>query len=145
VIALPDMSLWEARLRSQVPALRFVGGAADIQAAVDQVIAVPACFLVPASSTSLGVNRMAQVVSQHVEHRVDVALCVRNVNDARGEAALETLNALRPQVISALYAWQPETLLEPIEYNGGQLVNFDDSLLWWVDQYTTRQHFRGGA
>jgi hypothetical protein len=82
---------------------------------------------------------------QKVGATLGIALVVRNYRGECGEAGKEDLNrflgALRDRVIG----WTPELPgARPFQFVQGDLVDYDDATLLWVDVYTT-QHFIGAG
>lgn len=136
----------EARLAAQsMPPLRFVGKAAEIEAAMKQgrgVPASPAAYVVPISDRAAR-NRAATVVTvQELTTVFGVVIAVRELADAAGGLAAETLDTVRKAVRADLVGWVPEDGDDPIEYQSGDLVALANGVTWWLDQYVTRSHLR---
>jgi hypothetical protein len=128
-----------ARIRDQVPALKRVAGAADFAAAAPDAKQLPAAFVV-ALSDRAGPNRLAvQATEQLMDARFGVIVAAQNLRDPRGEQAAVELRALRAAVAGALLGWTPDgETLEPIEFAAGRMLQLDNLVLWWQDDYTTR-------
>jgi len=124
------------RLNTHVTALRQTGGAADLAAARDDLRIAPAAYVIPLRETP-GRNELGEAIWQRVTVRLGLVLAVRNVRDARGEAAAEDLEALRQSVRAALLGWAPAMGHDPLEYGGGRLLALTNAILWWQDDFTT--------
>jgi len=120
-----------ARLRS-VPALRLVGGAADLATARNQQPkTVPAALVVTSEAARLPAGASGGQLIQQVEVTLNVVLFVRNVaQQDSGAAARAEMDALVATVRGALLNWTPAAAFEPIHlrasrdeaYELGQLV-----------------------
>lgn len=131
-----DLSAIIARLQAQVTGLKSVGGAADLNAAINSVLAMPSAFVMPvreAASHGDTLQRTHQVISQ----TFGVVLVLSNKRDASGYAAQLDLAALRAQVKTALIGWIPSAASDqPTHFMGGQLLSMDgDGRLWWMDEF----------
>lgn len=126
----------QAQLRT-VAGLKLVGGAADFERAQMGLTTMPAAFVIPARE-SAGDNAFGnQIVQQTVAATFTVALAVRNLADAEGAAALESLEPVRVAVRDALLNFVPEDCTDGCEYDSGELVAFANGVLWWADAYRT--------
>lgn len=130
------------RLRAQVPCLKAVGGAADLDAALAGAVAVPAAFVVPVSDEA-GPHALVGRYAETTQQVFGVMLAVANLRDARGAAALASLAPMRDAVRCALAGWVPdEATGEPVSKGRGQLLRFDgDGRLWWMDQFHWKSYF----
>ncbi len=126
-----------ARLREQCAPLRLVGGAAQLERAIEALTTAPAAFVLPARESAADSPFMDQVVQQEVRSEFTVVLAVRNLADDAGSAAREELEPVREAVRVALLGWVPEDATSGCEFVGGELAQFKDSLLWWADTFAT--------
>jgi hypothetical protein len=124
-------------LRDAVPSLKLVGGAAQFERAFTGLTTLPAVFVLPAKEAADTSPFMDQVVEQMVASEFAVLIAVRNLADDEGAAAVESLEPVRVAVRDALLAWQPATDYNGCEYRAGDLVAFDNGVLWWQDSYAT--------
>lgn len=131
-----DLSLVCDRLRAEVAQLKVVGGPAELETVREQTPALPAAYVIPARETA-DVNEFAnQVTEQDVSLEFEVAIGVRNLADADGEAALQSLRPVRGAIRAALLGWAADADSYNIEYARGELAAFDgDGVLWWTDTY----------
>lgn len=132
-----DISPIVARLEAQLlPSLGWVaiGGAADLDAAIDNTAGTPAAYVLPLAERA-GESYLAGMQAQPLLLTFAVCVCVQNVRDPRGAAAQSDLQLRRDQVKAALIGW---TLSDAaVAYREGQLLRFDAGRLWWLDTYTT--------
>lgn len=126
-----------ARLQSQIPELKLVGGAAEFQAASESnPKAAPAVFVFTADENP-GRSPDVPMVIQRVAVRVSVVWCIKNVADATGSAGAIDMDALRSAGKAALLGWQPEPGCDPLERGPGRLLMFRDGYQWWQDIWLT--------
>lgn len=124
------------RVRTEVPALKLVGGAADFQTASENKPTVtPACFVIPLEDYPGPSNTTS--LTQRVEASVGIVLVVRNVTDNKGDAARQDLEVLRGTVKGKLLGWEPAEGCDPYERGPGRLMAFKDGHMWWLDIYKT--------
>lgn len=126
-----------ARLTASVPMLKLIGGAAQFQTAAESLPkGTPAAFVIPLEENP-GSNAMGDMVIQRVAVTFGVILVVRNVSDAKGEAARQGMETLRATVKAALLGWQPSPEFDPLERGRSGLLTFKESHMWWQDIYLT--------
>lgn len=130
-----------ARLTDQVSLCRSIGGAADLAAIDDGLVATPALFLLPARESASDMNFAGDTI-QRVNASFFVALAVSNEGSAQGEGALGDLEPFRDQVKGALLGWVPASSFDPVAYVGGALVSFGDATLVWLDEFKTAYFIR---
>lgn len=124
------------RLKSQCPLLKDVGGAADFAAAQEGLRnKVPAAFVVPLAEMATRNSAATMVVRQQVTQQVAVILAVSNLKDARGENALNDLHQVREQVFEKILGWAPPGTDSVMEFSGGRLLEMDNHVVWWQDDY----------
>lgn len=137
-----DVPAWIQRLRDQATSFRQFGGAADLATAQDATVTMPSGYVYPVAETAEGSDTGTEVISQRVTARVAVAIAAKNLRDARGDAALADLAALRQEILSALLGWTPNGEFTPVQFARGQLVKFSNAVLWWQDEFTTQFYRR---
>lgn len=122
----------EARLRSQVPLLRLVGNAADLQTALKSAPnAVPAAFVLRSERGDEPAGYSGTALVQNIRVAVQVVLWVRNYAvSGTGSGARADMDALQTQVRQALINWTPASAFDVLSleaerdeaYDGGNLV-----------------------
>jgi hypothetical protein len=138
-----DPQLAIVRIAEQVPALNSVKGAADFGAAgANGVKQLPSAFVVPLAETP-GEQQLASMATQQsVRALFGVIFAAQNLRDARGEKALDSIIALRTAVFTAVYGWQPSADFDPCEFAGGRILQLDNQVLWWQDDFVTQSIIR---
>lgn len=125
------------RLRDQCPVgtFRQIGGAAELDAAIQSAPVTPSAFVMPLADRADDPH-LASYHLQHVMRHFSVVLCIANRADATGDAAAADLAAKRRAVRLALAAWAPDdTTGDAIAFSGGRVLRFADGRLWWADEY----------
>lgn len=131
-----DLSQITARLKAQLGNLRTVGDSADLDAAMNGVVAVPAAFVVPWADAASDLG-MPGSTGQRVVQTFSVVHVLSNRRDAQGSAAMVDLHAHRMALRTALVGWVPDADNgEPVTYTSGRLLKMDgDGRLWWGDEF----------
>lgn len=121
-----------------------VGGAVEYFAARESLKRSPAAFVLPAKDTAAANAFATEEIDQRVTARFGVIIAVKNVRDARGEAAMADLTPLRQAVWERLLGWIAAEGFSPCTYGGGRLLDLDEGaqVLWWVDEFDTDYHVR---
>lgn len=130
-----------ARLSAQVSALKTVAGTAEFAGAETAPKQLPACYVIPLVEKASG-NDLETGVEQHVVVRFGVAIAIRNVKDARGQAGQAALKTVRDAISAALLGWEPATGYDPVLFGSGQLIKLGNSVLWWQDEFVTGYYRR---
>lgn len=142
MIVLLDLEWIITRLETEVPTLKFAGGAADLASASASLKQTPSVFVIPVSDRASGNTTGTMVVSQNNVSRFAVVSAARNLRDARGEKAQGNLRSVRTSILTALHGWQPDADFDPIEYGGGRLLQLTNQVLWWQDEFLTTNLLR---
>lgn len=116
---------------------RLIGGAADFQKAVEnKPTATPALFVLTMGEKAKPPST-ANVLIQHVDAQLGIVMVVRNVADNTGQAAGIEMEALRLALKDALFGWQPASQYNPLERDQGNLMDYREGHLWWLDTFNT--------
>ncbi|MBF0155144.1 MAG: hypothetical protein HQM03_22060 [Magnetococcales bacterium] len=126
-------SIIEERIRTQIPGLRQVAGAAGLGTIGTGRVIPPAAFVVEAANTA----GEAIEGSQQVTESIAVVVVVDNRRDPRGADASDTCRQWRDQVSAALLGWRPSPAHDPITYIRGSLVALTETTLSWQELYQT--------
>jgi hypothetical protein len=126
-----------AHLKAQVPSLKKVGMAMDLNAAMNETKQFPCAFVMSIAETGAANRYMTGAVAQKRTQRIAVLLAVRNVRDATGQAADTDMDALRSQTDAALFGWQANDTHSPLVFSAGKIMGLINGNLWWQDEYTT--------
>ncbi len=131
----------ETRLAS-VSALKKIAGAADFASAgLNLKGKLPAAYVIPLAERA-GENSLVSAVSQRTEARFGVVLAISNLRDARGQNAQGDLAPLRAAVMAVLLGWQPGPDYDPVVFGSGRLLQLQDGVLWWQDEFVTAYYLR---
>jgi hypothetical protein len=137
-VELFDPQLVIARLASEVPALRKVAGSADFAGAAPDLKQTPAAYVIELSNRAEPNSLATIAVSQQNTVLFGVILAVQNLRDATGQKAGTDMRLLREAVMTALIGWEPDPDYDVLEYSAGRLLQLDNLVLWWQDDYFTR-------
>lgn len=123
------------RLRERLTDFADVGGAAELDAAIAALPAVPVAFAFPLAEGGEAPQWAGQP-SQRVTQTFGVVLVVQNLADPAGGAAQSDLAEKRRQVRAALRGWEPvEGSGDACQFVSGRLLRFEAGRLWWVDEF----------
>ncbi|MBS0370757.1 MAG: hypothetical protein JSS57_16350 [Proteobacteria bacterium] len=128
-----DLSAFVDRLKA-AGAFRVVGGAAEFSAVADTAPPTPCIYALPMGERAQP-NALLGAISQRTICRIGLLIGTRNVRDASGQAAADSLSALRAAALDSVLGWQPTADATPVEFREGRLMRFADGVLWWQDDY----------
>ena len=132
-----DTGLVEQRLKTMVPELRQVGGAADYAAVQDlRGFATPSAFVIFAGeSGGTGPGPRGARVQPAVT-RFGVALAVRNYRPGAGYQLGDELRKVLGLTRSALIGWVPPTPgATALVWEAGEVMDYDHSTVLYVESY----------
>jgi len=130
-----------ARLQSQCPGLRFVGGALDLEESTLLSATYPAAFVIPLSESAED-NQFAGSHLQNLTQQWGVLLAVKAVRTTASDQSAE-LQTLRLQIRAALIGWTPSAERTEFNFTSGSLLGADAGMLLWQDEFTTTQIITG--
>lgn len=137
-----DLDVIVARLRAQVSGLKAVGGAADLDAAIEGAVSTPSGFVIPLAERAERIDIIG-FHEQLITQAFGVILVITNRRDVTGAAALSDLAPLRVAARDALAGWAPTSEGLPVEITGGRLLSLDASgRLWWADEFELKTYYR---
>lgn len=126
------------RLKSTLPDLRIVDGAAGFQRASESnPKATPAAFVFIVDE-SADDNSVDAPFIQEVDVKLAVVLVVRHVGDTVGAAAGVDMDSLRADVLAALMGYSPIAGYDPLARQKSALLAFRDGHMWWQETWSTR-------
>ena len=132
-----NITPWVERLQDLVPdTVSALGGAADYATAAAAARGKNGIWVIPLAERASN-SPLVGTVRQRVEATVGVILAARHLRDARGEAALGELEALRLATRERFIGWSPSPQCEPVERRNSRLLEFTDQMAWWLDEYAT--------
>ncbi len=119
-----------------------VQGAVEFAAiAATGLARAPLVWLVPLDERAQA-NVLNQGVHQQITVTLGVVYAVRDVRDAQGMNAADSLSTLRNTVLTTLINHFPTGASEPLTYASGGLLDFQNAILFWQDQFETRYTLR---
>jgi len=119
-----------------------VKGSADlVKAQADQL---RDSVFVMALDESAANNSLMTGVRQQVTLGIGVIIALGNRRDRRGQGAQDEINDRREDVRRLLLGWQPDSADDVMTYRGGRLLNIQDAVVWWQDEYSTQYMITGG-
>ena len=147
-----DVSVIKERLRTLVPALRSVEGAADYAAVRSlQDYPAPCAYVVLAGETGApnppgnGIRGQQAKVSQMVAATFGVVLVARNYREQRGDQLTDEFQTLLAATRGAVIGFVPDVPGgRACQFVQGDLQDYDASTALWVDVFQT-QHSIGSA
>lgn len=120
-----------------------VAGVAAVERAMTNLTIDPAAFVLPLAESPVGSEQgYFNAMDQEVQAVAGVLIAVRSLQDATGEAVLDVLKPYRDAVGAALFGWAPNTECSELVFAGGQLIGFNNGVVWWQDEYATTFHKR---
>ncbi len=130
------------RLKSQATGFKFIGGAADMEAAEKSASPKPAALVLRVSESATGSKTGTMVVQQQNTVQFWVVTATKNLKDARGQEAQAEHSLLLNSISDALHGWTPHEDFTPIEFAGGNALGFTDQVFWWRDTFLTKHSMR---
>ncbi|WP_051299239.1 phage tail terminator protein [Marinobacterium litorale] len=144
-----DTTLVEQRLRDQVAGIDSVEGAAEYAAVKDlRTIRPGTAYVVLAgekakdSPDSVAGDRRRG--KRQALCTFGVIICGRNYRGRTGKTALQDISPLIGSVREALEGWVPVKPFQPIAWLQGDVMDYDQERLLWIDVFTTT-HYIGGT
>ena len=131
-----DLTHWVTRLVDQVPDLKKVGLAGDLQKAQNILRAVPAAWVMPGPENVAATEASAQR-RYRMRCQVDIVIAMRHYGDTVGGQATDALRALRQVIGNALIGWQPPDVLVPVIPKGGQPLSMASNAMWYRERFET--------
>ena len=131
--------LIEQRIREQVPSLKEIAGASDLQSLLAGRLADAGCYIIPESDRA-SENSRVNAVAQRLVEQYSLIFIVRNLRDPRGADAADVCHALRLDALAALVGWIPDPACEAFEKVSGRLISFANGFYIWQDTYRTAQY-----
>ena len=141
-IELLDHQIIIDYLEAKVSKLKDVKGTAGFAAAAASLKNVPSAFVLPMSDRAAPNRTGTTVVSQNNTTRFGVIMAVQNLRDSRGQKAHTDLRTLRQEIFTTLHGWQPDEGFDPIQYGTGRMLQLNDQVLWWQDEFLTSHFIR---
>ena len=134
-----------ARLEARVPVLRGrVAGAAslaDLLARDAMPEQTPAAHVIPSDITGGAETALTGLYRQSVQRQITVMLTLRS-HDASGRRALETLEDLLEEIVTAVAGWSPEPTATPFSLRRCRLLRFAAGTFVYEISFSLTDHLR---
>lgn len=131
-----DVMLVAQRLRDQIPQLTAVAGVAEFSQVKElRVFRTPCAYVLQAVETP-GINGPRGARVQPAQTKFGVAIAVNNYRSEVDSSTNDELRRIAGAVRTALIGWTPSVPgVTPIGWIGGEVVDFDDNALLFIDSY----------
>ena len=131
-----------ARLKAQLTGLKVIGASADLVAARDGVVAMPAAFVLPLAEQGADMGMLSST-GERVIQAFAVVHVLNNERDAQGDSALGDLAPLRLNLRAALVGWVPDASNgEAVTFTSGRILEMDSNgRLWWTDEFQVTTYY----
>ena len=131
-----DVMLAAKRLREQIPQLTSVAGVAEFSQVKDlRGFRTPSAYVLQAVEKP-GVNGPRGARVQPAQTNFGVAIAVNNYRSEMDASTTDELRSIVGAVRTALIGWTPPVPgVTPIGWIGGEVVDFDDNALLFIDSY----------
>ncbi|MGE8516708.1 MAG: phage tail terminator protein [Alcaligenes nematophilus] len=93
-------------------------------------VEVPSLVVMPADDEARAPIAQNLAV-QEVTDRFTVVLMMATASNERGDATADALHDLRAEVWRALLGWRPGEEYEPIEYEGGEIIDMNRAVTYY--------------
>lgn len=139
-----DVALVVARLKSQVPELQLIEGAARYAAITGLRDFRPdSAYVLLLKESSSDETATAGRGRQRAQVEFGVVLAITNYRDVRGGESVNQASPLIGRVRDALIGWEPELRgARPCQWLRGEVLDYDADTLLWAETYRA-QHFIG--
>ena len=115
--------------------LKQVMEVADI-AETTKAIQTPSALLAYVGDQALTTNALGPT-RQQLTRRVAIVLAVASINEQHGSNASVVMEDLRAKVRTHVLGIKLEEPHTPLQYDQGRLMEFQNGVLIWQDEYTT--------
>lgn len=134
MIPLPAI---RARIKDQVPAFRFVRGAAALSDALARGQFTDEAFVLVLDKKA-GQNTVVNAVSQMTTAVVAVMYWMRDAGDVTGQNVADENEQTVDAIGAAILNWSPAPAFSNFEYAGGRLVQFAPPGALYSEEFTTQ-------
>lgn len=132
------------RIRDQVPELRQVDGALELDAVLSGAVlpATPAAFVVLTTEQPAPDEGFSGGLIQRITSYWRVIFVIDNYADATGSAIAPQLQSLRVAVRRALLGWVPDAENgEPLQADTCELIDVINGRTFWGDGYLINHYW----
>lgn len=123
----------------------LVDRAANASAAIaSREHAMPAAFVLEPGYSAIGTpNASGSVITARVDYEIGVLTVVKNYGSSMaGVLQSQKAEALRASLWVALVGWSPEATGFSLDLGRGSLLEFDDSVFYYLDTFVLQRRVR---
>lgn len=143
----PDIQQWIARITDQVPMLNEVGGAAELDSAYrrseqeqDWAFPSPSAYVLLLRDIPITQTATTVCTIQQMRTTLGVLIAINSTKvyaqrEPAGHEAMIEIQPVRDQVMTALLGWAPDPNTTPALAAGGEVRNFSNGLLFWLERF----------
>lgn len=134
-----------AQLRAQCPLFQArIGGALEFEPVRESsYLPAPAAYVVMTGDEAQPSEQLTGI-QQTLRDSFDVVTHLTTV-DERGQSLADAVHEARAELCRALVGWRPTPDMEPIQYEGGALLQLDRKRMWYRFGFYTSYLLGGGA
>lgn len=110
---------------------RSVGGGGDYASIDPAGLPLPACWVVRAADKTRHLGERFEELTPGL----DVVIAIENVRASRAGEADDELLRYRVAVKDLLLGWEIEPDVRPMRWNGGSILEYTKSDIYWRDRY----------
>ncbi|MBJ2150607.1 hypothetical protein [Paracoccus sp. IB05] len=135
-----------ARLKDQVPGLRQVGVAADLDAVLKggpaNTHTGASAFIIATAERGGQPQLAAGSYRQPLHETISIVILVREISNRKGDKPAVELEGLKKAVREAIAGWKPEGAFGPYALVLGTIVAFRPGTLAWAFEFTAADQIR---
>ncbi|CNF16163.1 Uncharacterised protein [Yersinia rohdei] len=138
------LSLVIAALRLRCPSFEErVSGAAEYKPIPDtSKMKLPSAWVIPLDD-NVGEQKSKTDYWQDLTDGFAVIVVLDNTPDQRGQkAAFDAVDSIRAELFKALLGWEPESCYDPIQYDGGNLLDMNRAHLYYQYDFSATRDIR---
>ncbi|QSB03455.1 hypothetical protein JWZ98_11260 [Methylomonas sp. EFPC1] len=113
------------------PWFRQVAGAAEFAQVRPEALPLPACWVIRAADKVSHAGERAE----NVTLGIDIVIAIENVRRHGPGETDDVLLQYRLAVKTLLLGWEIDTNVRPIQFSGGQVLEYTDGDIYWRDRY----------
>ncbi|QBH98414.1 hypothetical protein EKN56_19675 [Limnobaculum zhutongyuii] len=135
------LSLIIAALRLRCPVFESrVSGAAEFKPLPDTAkMKLPAAYVIPLDDNAED-NKSQTDYWQNITDGFAVIVIIDNQSDERGQkSSHDAVHDIRNELWKALLGWQVDDCYDPIQYDGGNLLDMNRSMLYYQFEFSARR------
>lgn len=140
-----DSAAIVARLKARVPALRFVGVAADLSAVLDGKLpdqVGTSAFVVGMGGRGGRADAAAGAFVQELVETVSIILTLRSIDNRSGDKAVDEIEALKTAVRAAIAGWSPAGAFDVYAISREGLAAFKPGHIAYAIEFTATDQLR---